>query len=358
MPQTLNQTNLPALTGIRAIAAAMVVLCHYSDAIVQLLNLPPVAKPILTSGRMGVALFFILSGFILTHTYGTQLTSWKAYRIYLAKRLARIYPLHLAVLISVIVLFTLISCFGFTPDAFSITPFLQALTLTQAWVYIGHYPWNSPAWSISAEWFAYLSLPFILALLTRTSPLYIIGWVMLPLLVLTLLMQSPLAQGDNIHIFQTALVYVESCFISGCALYILWQRQPTFKNPVAITNIGAFGLIFGILMVGTLGLSIWWLVIPMPALLIGLAYGQGFLARLLSTRTMVLWGEASYAVYLTHIPLQMILLKVLPYQPWLTQPWYIRPLPLFAYFAISLLVGYLAHRLIENPARTWLLKRL
>ena len=74
MPTT-RRPPLPALTGLRAVAAVWVVLFHYRD---DLLALVPGLAPFDTfmrAGYLGVDLFFPLSGFVLAYTYADRMRS-------------------------------------------------------------------------------------------------------------------------------------------------------------------------------------------------------------------------------------------------------------------------------------------
>lgn len=57
--------DLPALTGVRFIAAFWV-LCYHA---VPRTGLPAPVAAVVDAGYSGVSLFFVLSGFILTHAY-------------------------------------------------------------------------------------------------------------------------------------------------------------------------------------------------------------------------------------------------------------------------------------------------
>jgi peptidoglycan/LPS O-acetylase OafA/YrhL len=88
------------LTGIRGLAAGLVVLFHFYPWWVQLLpSLRPCAA-LASRGWLGVDLFFMLSGFILSYVYsaGNTQLGFTEYRRFLWFRLARIYPNHLATL--------------------------------------------------------------------------------------------------------------------------------------------------------------------------------------------------------------------------------------------------------------------
>jgi peptidoglycan/LPS O-acetylase OafA/YrhL len=82
-----ERPNIPALTGLRGVAAAWVALFHLT-----------VGVPILRHGDLGVDVFFILSGYVLTYVYAGKLANSAAYFGFIRARLARIYPLHLVTL--------------------------------------------------------------------------------------------------------------------------------------------------------------------------------------------------------------------------------------------------------------------
>jgi hypothetical protein len=176
--------EIRGLTGIRGLAAIMVASFHFYFSWVLLLPALSLVRAPLLRGYLGVDLFFMLSGFILSYVYhaGGRNFTGREYGRFLWFRLARLYPNHVGMLLLLIVLFygskflgihTTFSC------AWDDLPF--QLTLTQEWPIApreGAGEWNFPAWSISAEWFAYLAIfPLVAFLLRRIR-----GW-QLPLLL-------------------------------------------------------------------------------------------------------------------------------------------------------------------------------
>src|SRR5579862_660023 len=149
--------NLKPLTSLRFVAAMWVVLFHYWPHLAVAGTPPLVAK-----GYLGVECFFVLSGFILCHVY---LPSFEAGRFkygdFLWARIARIYPLHIATLVAMGLMAGVALAAGLPvdPDVLSLPALPANLTLTQAWGLSPVAGWNHPSWSISAEWFAYLSFP-------------------------------------------------------------------------------------------------------------------------------------------------------------------------------------------------------
>ena len=62
-----NHGHINALTGLRYFAAIIVVVCHWRAA--ELLHFPRWMFDAVDGGTNSVALFFVLSGFILTYNY-------------------------------------------------------------------------------------------------------------------------------------------------------------------------------------------------------------------------------------------------------------------------------------------------
>src|SRR6185369_10335568 len=86
--------ELPSLTALRGIAAIVVMIYHFATMAFGRDDLPEAIK----RGYMAVDLFFLLSGFVLSHVYGRHFVitiDRRDLASFAWARLARIYPVHL-----------------------------------------------------------------------------------------------------------------------------------------------------------------------------------------------------------------------------------------------------------------------
>ncbi|MGH3563576.1 MAG: acyltransferase family protein, partial [Mycobacterium sp.] len=158
--------EIKALTGLRIVAAVWVVLFHFRPLLRQAApEFSDALAPVLNCGAQGVDLFFILSGFVLTWNYLDRMgLSWsvRATVHFLWLRLARVWPIYLVTLhlAALWVVFTL--HVGHVPSQdvsqLTATSYVRQILLVQLWFqpYFDGSSWDGPAWSISAEWLAYL----------------------------------------------------------------------------------------------------------------------------------------------------------------------------------------------------------
>ena len=145
--------DLRALTTLRFLAALWVVLFtawQYLD-----IGVVPVA---VTKGYLGVEVFFVLSGFILSHVYleAAGRKEGFSYRGFLWARIARVYPLHLVTLAGMIGLGVAATVAGLTvSESLLDWRSLPAhLSLTHAWGLASSAAFTHPSRSISPECFA------------------------------------------------------------------------------------------------------------------------------------------------------------------------------------------------------------
>lgn len=169
-----SKSVIAALTGIRAIAAWWVVFGHFQEHLAALFPFCKHLVLITHRGYLGVDLFFCLSGFVLAHNYlqKFRVVRPREYGQFLWLRLARMYPVHLFTLLLLMLGVLAAGLLNYKlnmPGRLTGIDFVRNLFLVHAWGFAPDVSWNGPAWSISAEWFAYLLLPFIAAVVIRMT---------------------------------------------------------------------------------------------------------------------------------------------------------------------------------------------
>lgn len=86
MAESRNKSRFHVLDGMRGIAAIVVMLFHYS---------PFLTHAMLQNGYIAVDFFFVLSGFILSHSYENRIQNGMSSYEFISKRIARLYPMLL-----------------------------------------------------------------------------------------------------------------------------------------------------------------------------------------------------------------------------------------------------------------------
>lgn len=301
---TLGQeapADLRALTTLRFFAALWVVLFAAWPHLDVAFTPNFVAK-----GYLGVETFFILSGFILSHVYleaaGTKRFSYGGF---LWARLARVYPLHLATLFGMIAL-----GLGATAAGIAVSDSLldwrslfAHLTLTQAWGLAPSAAFNHPSWSISAEWFAYLSFPAFAFVAWRLRERPVLATVLATGLALAIYaIFQPLAGFSLTQAtFLWGALRIVPCFMLGCALYLIHRRW-TLPYAGWIAGTCAAGMVIAA------SLNAWDPIIVLFAggLILALGSVQNARGGLMASAAGVYLGEISYSIYMVNAPVLLV----------------------------------------------------
>ena len=160
----MNDGYIPSLTTARGLAAWWVVMYHFREA----LNLPSdsLLAFFLGKGFLAVEFFFVLSGFVIYRGYKSNFKNinFKTVIGFYVRRLARIYPLYLLIIIIYLVnpiSIKLFSKAGDYSDRYNISYYVASVFMVQNWAIFDYLAWNIPGWSISTEFAAYLTFPFV-----------------------------------------------------------------------------------------------------------------------------------------------------------------------------------------------------
>ena len=353
-------SRIDALTGIRAVAALWVVGFHFVRGGLTPLHLEQ-AFPALNYGYLGVDLFFLLSGFIISYVHQRDAASL-SFRLVLrfyGLRLARMYPVHLLTLCGLVVVVLVGPRIGFTPthpEDFRAVDFVYNLLLVQSWGASDDIHWNFPAWSISCEWFAYLLFPLLALGLNRiASKRQAAFWLGAEMAIFALayvfFFRCDLDNkfdGGNFSQFALARVCLE--FTAGALCYRLAEfidmRAWPWTAVVLAAIIGAALLTTtparDLAIVGAFALAI--LASSVPGNLV---------ARLLSLPPLVYLGEISYSLYMVHVPIRMTLGKLVESRLAVASTAGAWAMGL-GFCLVTIATAAATYHLVEAPARRWL----
>jgi peptidoglycan/LPS O-acetylase OafA/YrhL len=369
--------EIRALSGLRIVAALWVVLFHFRPLLEQVS--PPwsdALAPVLDAGAQGVDLFFILSGFMLTWNYLDRMgESWSTRSTlrFLWLRLARVWPVYLVTmhLAAAWIVFTLYVGDFPSPAAEDLTAisWIRQVLLVQLWFepFFDGSSWDGPAWSISAEWLAYLLFGALVLVVFRIAA----ATRARGLLVLAVLASLPptlflLASG----VFYTPwswLPRIVMQFIAGalaCAAVRKLHVSDRSRQTAGVAALLLGGVIIGGLylldgvppeLIYDAGGLVDVLFVP---LVVALALGAGTLPAALSTRTMVYLGHISFSLYMVHEIVHTAWNWVAAqYEITLSPSWGAK-LVFVGLIALSGLLAAALYHLVEEPARHWMRRML
>jgi len=361
-----RKSMLPALTGMRAIAALNIVFFHFSNP----KWFGPFA-PVVDNGYVSVSFFLLLSGFVLAYNYRDRAETGKMdARKFWVARFSRIYPVFL---------FSLIVSLGMLAQEYQVQSrgnFYLGVVLTplllQGWDPRLCTFWNTPAWTLSTDVLFYALFPVLISakwlrnlVASPRKALYaMLGFWMLGLVLPTV--YTLLRPDGDAHIDRYSsglwlraikfgpLQHVPS-FLFGIALAGFNDFLPERGRNRLIVGLFGFAGVYGVLFVGDRMPYVYMhdgLLMPLyGAIVIGLA-GKNLLTRIFSVLPLLVIGEASYCLYILHFNLWNLIhdSKVLErtgliaFDPWLS-------------YVLLVLAALLAVRFIERPGQAWIKRR-
>ena len=324
---------------------------------------------------MGVDLFFVLSGFVITMTYCDSVGprfSGRIARSFLWARISRVWPVHalVATLFGGWLLWKSTKVTDGNVAYQSVQPELdlphlvEQLLMVQLW----HRPsyqgasFAGPAWSLSAEWLAYVCFPLVALVLWRLR--HARPAVTGALAITALLPMALLSVADGgLGFGWSWLLRIAGGFLSGAFASLTVRRiAPSARAGRAATTVATA-------TVAAIVVGLWWadwrgagsaagnggaVAFLFPVLVGSLALAGGGPARLLGTRAMVLGGRISFALYLVHVPVFEIFWTEMGWHPRIAPDTRLSLLLMPVVLLGTLLLAHLMFRFVEEPARRWL----
>jgi peptidoglycan/LPS O-acetylase OafA/YrhL len=409
-PSAGRRPDVPALTGLRFVAAFSVLLAHGLSATVAN-NEPPQGAVLwlMQLSGFGMTLFFVLSGFVIHYNYSGLVTDGRLRGIaaFFWARFARLYPLFLLMmLVYVLVSQRQIAYWTGRPE--ELNAIFQALPYfllsIQSWIYklidsgslIDAIRGGSPpTWSISTEWFFYFAYPCIAWLILRArSPAVILlvacMWCVLWISFSTGLYDrtpqidawavdhfGPVAGVQNqADSFVRWLSYVSPYlrigeFVLGAItaqLYVALRSRGVMRWENTAGGAVFWAAALSVLLINYLAYSpdvpltifrkmaMNFALAPSVALMVFCAARyQCVASRLLTSRAAIGLGEASYSIYLVH---SIVLIAAVKLSGAAVHGVAYNVVKLVVLMAIVVAISLLLYAYYEAPARRWLRRRL
>lgn len=356
--------HLSKLDAIRGLAASLVAVHHYSalagsDFSIYFHNF-----------YLFVDFFFVLSGYIIATAYFNRLSSVEDGMRFMTLRLARIYPLHVVIIIGFalleIIRVVVSPLLGITLDAVAfeaanMSP--QALSLhlllLNGMGILDTPSWNYPAWSISVEFYTYgcfavvMMTPLLARL--RLSPLF---WGAAGMLALVSLMFC----STSINVYADyAMLRCLSGFAFGVALQRLLASRGNGLEPRR-------GLRAGVMEVLAVGFCIGYIALTDDArsfyapviftILIGIfVLHEGWISKLMRHWTLMALGRWSFGIYMVHaLLLHPLTILTRRFNGEAVSQALVWGTPVFV--ALTIFAAALSYRFIEAPMRDYVRNKL
>ena len=207
--------------------------------------------------------------------------------------------------------------------------------------------WNVPAWSISAEWLAYMAFPLVVLIIIRPSNV----WIPLTTVIILLFLLQIFAVADAglVHSFNgwPAAIRIACEFVIG----VFGYRMLHTANPNQGFDIAALVCFVAVFLTPYDVIKVVLIAFMVPCI----AASNGPVKLALSTPVAVYLGEISYAIYMCHWPIARVALNVNKWLGLEDDPGpLLAVLMILVWSAVVIAVSSIVFRLVEMPARRWL----
>lgn len=355
MSLTFDKPKILPVTSVRFFAAFYIV-CYHLIGIAGVIGTGDSVLPqILGYGFVSVSFFFTLSGYVLALSYldTGRLLQTKAFFV---ARFARLYPLIVATMLLDIPHTIYVERRVGLGHSQNLAALLNSIFVTSAWLpNVGSL--DPPVWSVSVEIFFYLLMPWIGPWLWRRSGWWLCGFAVaiyaagnLAVVYVVHLKVNGLVTAYNplLHLYEFLLGICAAKLFLNLVRDEVWSERLARWSPALV--IGS-ALIFLSVPVFRLGkpyeLMQHGLLTPLYAVvLLSLSSGHKTMSRIFSMSWLVILGEASFALYLIHYPVQSLLRRMIMRH---------HVAGIGFYFVLILGLSVCSTFWLERPSRRWIM---
>ncbi len=348
------------IDGLRAIAVLLVLFYHAHFSLIA-------------SGFIGVDVFFVISGFLITQIILNEIKTTQKFRFinFYKKRLWRLMP----VLIVMLIVVSIVCYVVYLPaDLIEFVKSMSSVMRFQSNSFFGSFVGGYFAinanffpllhtWSLSIEWQWYAILPLLLLTLIRIVPQKILPWAItcLWLFFLGVTIRWYYIEPTKNYYFLSGRIFE---LLTGSMLVILpaerlyqtlcdklqqnWQKKVIHISCYIIGIAALFSIVLiavsSDVLVGFPNYYAIWVSIATAILIaLGQMNPQNWITRVLSYKPLVYIGLISYSLYIWHWPIFAVM-RYLAIEEHLAVT--------LACLTLSFILGFSSWYFLERPART------
>lgn len=357
-------SRFETLDSWRGICALFVVVFHFTSAIPASLE----TSAFVRNSYLFVDFFFVLSGFVLCHSYRGKISNWADFARFAIRRLGRVWPLHALVLVLFIIAIVWINrlphpqslALTWDRSPYAVDAILPSFLLLNAMNLQGSV-WNGPAWSIGAEFYVYLLFGLLVMVAGRRL---VLSGLALSIAGLVLVYQwAPSLMNTTCDY---GIIRCIAGFFGGVVAFHAYEamgRRGIFC--ATLWEMAALALVIVFVVFAGQGadkaspLSLAAPVVFGVAVIV-FAGQQGVLSLILHAPPFKALGRYSFSIYMIHQPL----LTMLCYSLWsagyytkahkvaVTEPWMGSVDLILVDFVLAIiLIAAVSYRFVEVPAR-------
>lgn len=365
-----------ALDGWRGVCAVLVGLYHV-EIIGEIYAGHLHGVTIVDNAYLFVDFFFVLSGFVIAHTYGSRIAGADDFLSFAIRRFGRVWPLHAAVLLVFIAL-ELVKFFArahgietetaaFT-KSFSLPAIFTNLLLVQSFGLHSGLTWNQPSWSIGVEFYTYLVFALMVLAWRRRIAAAATLTAIAAALVVALCSPTHMRTTFDYGFFRCLYGFFIGVLVHGLHRSGRGMRL----NPTALETVVVLAVMLFVSAADARPIS---LVSPLifGAAVHVFALERGAVSRLLLTRPFRAAGAWSYSLYMTQALILVLMARIIRLTQahlgaeqrivatvegsrqsllWFGSNWSADGLVLL-YLGLLFITASITFRFVENPARAF-----
>ena len=303
-------------------------------------------------GASGVQVFWCLSGFIFFYNYYSVISQRLVNsKTFFVNRFSRLYPLHFVTLLIVSILqtgFVERNGYFFVYQFNDLKHFVLNLFFISEWGFQDGASFNAPIWSVSLEVIVYI----LFFVLIRAFSLYVAFTLAAAISTIVLVLGNENLAGCIVYFFCGGAIAL--CKYYPTSVIRMWSFPVSLNLLVGISLLSLTFVFSGI----SLFVSEQFYVILKLCIICTIVYGSTLLNRPAQrfSKEFIFLGNLTYSSYLLHIPIQLLMVLIIPLIGF--QVDYKSPQLLILYLLITFASSAVSFRYIEMPSQKYLRNRL